>query len=309
MYMTHHFHKGILFYHEAAGQGNIFKELGQVTENLTQLCDDLTIKLSKEEGQIKSFCKEIAENNHVSTYDVLFILGGDGTLNELINGVVENNLQIPIGVLPGGTFNDFTKTLNLSQKPMQASQDLLNSQIKSFDILDVNGTYALNFAGIGLMVQNAENVQSNQKELLGKFSYVFSTIKTVSNPEIYKYKLTADGKEYSGETSMLLVANGQNVGGSKIPLEDLSPNDGKMNIFIFDNQNFSIINDFFKVKDSMNWNEISDSITHISCESATLATDPNAKLDIDGEILFETPVNIKLLKDQVKLLYLDINNQ
>ncbi|PTE31035.1 lipid kinase, partial [Mammaliicoccus fleurettii] len=173
--MTHHFHKGILFYHEAAGQGNIFKELGQVTENLTQLCDDLTIKLSKEEGQIKSFCKEIAENNHVSTYDVLFILGGDGTLNELINGVVENNLQIPIGVLPGGTFNDFTKTLNLSQKPMQASQDLLNSQIKSFDILDVNGTYALNFAGIGLMVQNAENVQSNQKELLCNFSYVFST--------------------------------------------------------------------------------------------------------------------------------------
>ncbi|MGO1989634.1 diacylglycerol/lipid kinase family protein [Mammaliicoccus vitulinus] len=307
--MTQHFHKGILFYHKAAGQGNIYKELGQVTENLTQLCDDLTIKLSKEEGQIKSYCKEIAENNHVSSFDVFFILGGDGTLNELINGVVENNLQIPIGVLPGGTFNDFTKTLNLSQKPMQASQDLLNSQIKSFDVLDVNGTYALNFAGIGLMVQNAENVESNQKELFGKFSYVFSTIKTVSNPEIYNYKLIADGKEYSGETSMILVANGQNVGGSKIPLEDLSPNDGKMNIFIFDKQNFSIINDFFKVKDSMNWNEISESITHISCESASLETDPHAKLDIDGEILFETPVDIKLLKDQVKLLYLDINNQ
>ncbi|HAL08731.1 MAG TPA: lipid kinase [Staphylococcus sp.] len=307
--MTQHFHKGILFYHKAAGQGNIYKELGQVTENLTQLCDDLTIKLSKEEGQIKSYCKEIAENNHVSSFDVFFILGGDGTLNELINGVVENNLQIPIGVLPGGTFNDFTKTLNLSQKPMQASQDLLNSQIKSFDVLDVNGTYALNFAGIGLMVQNAENVESNQKELFGKFSYVFSTIKTVSNPEIYNYRLIADGKEYSGETSMILVANGQNVGGSKIPLEDLSPNDGKMNIFIFDKQNFSIINDFFKVKDSMNWNEISESITHISCESASLETDPHAKLDIDGEILFETPVDIKLLKDQVKLLYLDINNQ
>lgn len=307
--MTQHFHKGILFYHKAAGQGNIYKELGQVTENLTQLCDDLTIKLSKEEGQIKSYCKEIAENNHVSSFDVFFILGGDGTLNELINGVVENNLQIPIGVLPGGTFNDFTKTLNLSQKTMQASQDLLNSQIKSFDVLDVNGTYALNFAGIGLMVQNAENVESNQKELFGKFSYVFSTIKTVSNPEIYNYRLIADGKEYSGETSMILVANGQNVGGSKIPLEDLSPNDGKMNIFIFDKQNFSIINDFFKVKDSMNWNEISESITHISCESASLETDPHAKLDIDGEILFETPVDIKLLKDQVKLLYLDINNQ
>lgn len=55
--MTQHFHRGILFYHEAAGQGNIYKELGQVTENLTQLCDELTIKLSKEEGQIRSYCK------------------------------------------------------------------------------------------------------------------------------------------------------------------------------------------------------------------------------------------------------------
>ena len=306
--MTQHFYKGILFYHEAAGQGNIYKELGQVSENLTQLCDELTIKLSKEEGQIRSYCKTLSAIKNEHAYDVIFILGGDGTLNELINGVVENNLQIPIGVLPGGTFNDFTKTLNLSQKPMQASQDLLSSQIKSFDVLDVNGTYALNFAGIGLMVQNAENVESNQKELLGKFSYIFSTIQTVANPEIYQYELTADNETYSGETLMILIANGQHVGGSRIPLEDLSPNDGKMNIFIFDKQNFSIINDFFKIKDSMNWNEISDSIQHISCELATLSTDPSAKLDIDGEILFETPVEIKILRDQVKLFYVDLNN-
>lgn len=306
--MKQHFHRGILFYHEAAGQGNIYKELGQVSENLTQLCDELTIKLSKEEGQIRSYCKTLSAIKNEHAYDVIFILGGDGTLNELINGVVENNLQIPIGVLPGGTFNDFTKTLNLSQKPMQASQDLLSSQIKSFDVLDVNGTYALNFAGIGLMVQNAENVESNQKELLGKFSYIFSTIQTVANPEIYQYELTADNETYSGETLMILIANGQHVGGSRIPLEDLSPNDGKMNIFIFDKQNFSIINDFFKIKDSMNWNEISDSIQHISCELATLSTDPSAKLDIDGEILFETPVEIKILRDQVKLFYVDLNN-
>ncbi|GGI41960.1 diacylglycerol/lipid kinase family protein [Mammaliicoccus stepanovicii] len=304
--MSYHFHKGILFYHKAAGQGDIYKELGQVTENLTQFCDDLTIKLSKEEGQIKSYCKELADNKHLNDYDVCFILGGDGTLNELVNGIVDNNLHMPVGVLPGGTFNDFTKTLNLSPKPMQASRDLLNSHIKSFDVLDVNGTYALNFAGIGLMVQNAENVESSHKDILGKFSYVFSTIKTVSNPEIYKYKLTADGKEYNGETSMILIANGKHVGGSKIPLEDLSPNDGKMNIFIFKNHNLSIINDFFKIKDSMNWNEISDNITHISCENATLDTQPNAKLDIDGEILFDTPVEIKLIKERIKLLYLDV---
>ncbi|OMO39127.1 lipid kinase, partial [Stenotrophomonas sp. MB339] len=90
----------MLFYHEAAGQGNIYKELGQVTENLTQVYDELTIKLSKEEGQIRSYCKTLVTDTNEQAYDVIFVLGGDGTLNELINGVVENNLQIPIGVLP-----------------------------------------------------------------------------------------------------------------------------------------------------------------------------------------------------------------
>ena len=77
--MTQHFHRGILFYHEAAGQGNIYKELGQVTENLTQLCDELTIKLSKEEGQIRSYCKTLSAITNEHAYDVIFILGGDGT--------------------------------------------------------------------------------------------------------------------------------------------------------------------------------------------------------------------------------------
>lgn len=302
--MSQHFKKGILFYHNAAGQGDINKELGQVTENLTKFCDELTIFLSKEEGQIKEKCADIAKDT-INSYDVVFILGGDGTLNELVNGVVTNNLQIPIGVLPGGTFNDFAKTLNLSPKPMQASQDLLSSKVKSFDVLNINGKYALNFAGIGLMVQNAENVASHQKQFLGKFSYVFSTLKTVSQPKVYDYTLEANGQTYTGETSMILIANGQHVGGSRVPMEDLSPTDGKMDIFIFNNYNIGIINDFFKIKDSMNWNDVSDNITHISCDSATLTTDPQAKMDIDGEILFKTPVDIKVVSNQVKLLYLD----
>lgn len=306
--MTQHFHKGVLFYHKAAGQGNLYKELGQVVENITQMCDELTVKLSKEEGDIKKFCDEIREENNGS-YDVFFILGGDGTVNELVNGVVLNDLDIPIGIIPGGTFNDFAKTLNLSPKPAPASAELLDAQVKSFDVLDINGHIALNFAGIGMMVQNSENVDSNKKKVLGKLSYVFTTIKVIADPDTYHYTVEANGESYTGETSMILIANGNFVGGSRIPLEDLSPCDGKMNIFLFKNHNMSMIKDFFQVKDSMNWNDITENITLVSADEATLKTEPNTKLDIDGEILFETPAEIKVLKEKVKLLYVDIENQ
>lgn len=306
--MTQHFNKGVLFYHQAAGQGNLYKSIGQVTESLVQMCDDLTIKLSKEEGDIKKFCDTVAQNDDHS-YDIFFILCGDGTVNELVNGVVKNELNIPIGIIPGGTFNDFAKTLNLAARPVQAAQQLLEAKVKSFDVLDINGHIALNFAGIGMMVENAENVDSNSKKVFGKLSYIFTTLKVIADPETYKYEVKANGESYSGETSMILIANGNFVGGSRIPLEDLSPCDGKMNIFLFKNHNMSLIKDFFHVKDSMNWNDITENITLVSTDEATLETTPNTKMDIDGEILFDTPAEIKLLKDKVKLLYVDIENE
>ncbi|MEJ7142133.1 lipid kinase, partial [Staphylococcus capitis] len=83
--------------------------------------------------------------------------------------------------------------------------------------------------------------------------------------------------------------NGPNIGGSRIPLTDLSPQDGKLNTFIFDDQSFSILNDIFKKRDSMNWNEITQGIDHISGQKIKLSTEPTMKIDIDGEIALETP--------------------
>ena len=65
---------------------------------------------------------------------------------------------------------------------------------------------------------------------------------------------------------MLLIANGPNIGGGRIPLTDLSPQDGEANAFIFDEQSFSILNDIFKKRDSMNWNEITEGIGHIQVD-------------------------------------------
>ena len=101
---------------------------------------------------------------------------------------------------------------------------------------------------------------------------------------------------------MLLIANGPNIGGGRIPLTDLSPQDGEANAFIFDEQSFSILNDIFKKRDSMNWNEITEGIKHIPGRHFTLSTEPNMKVDIDGEISLETPIEIEVLPKAIQLL-------
>lgn len=300
--MENKYNHGVLFYHEHSGLKKIYEGLGEVTKSLSSMCKHLSIQLSENEGDIIKYCEAIKNKDYGSDVDILFILGGDGTVNELVNGVMIHNLQLPVGIIPGGTFNDFTKTLNLDPNFKHASAQLLSAQVGSYDVMKVNDKYVLNFVGLGLIVQNAENVQEGSKDVFGKLSYIGSTFKTLMDPNKFDFSLNIDGNEQTGNTSMLLIANGPNIGGGRIPLTDLSPQDGKIDTFIFDDQSFSILNDIFKKRDSMNWNEITEGIDHIPGQHISLSTEPNMKVDIDGEISLETPIDIEVLPKAIQLL-------
>lgn len=302
MKMDQKFNHGVLFYHEHSGIKNIYEGLGEVTKSLTTICKHLSIQLSENEGDIIKYCEKIKNQDYSSDVDVVFILGGDGTVNELVNGVMKHDLNVPIGVIPGGTFNDFSKTLNLDPDFKKASEQLKSSRIESYDVMKVNDSYVLNFVGVGLIVQNAENVQEGRKDIFGKLSYIGSTVKTLMNPEYFDYTLNVDGEEYNGNISMLVIANSPNIGGGRIPLMDLSPQDGKVNSFIFDRQSFTILNDVFKKRDSMDWNEITNGIDHIAGSHITLSTEPSMKVDIDGEISLDTPITIEVLPKALQIL-------
>lgn len=300
--MENKYNHGVLFYHEHSGLKDIYEGLGEVTKSLSSMCKHLSIQLSENEGDIIKYCEAIKNDKYGSEIDILFILGGDGTVNELVNGVMQHDLHLLVGIIPGGTFNDFTKILNLDPNFKNASSQLLSAQVGSYDVMKVNDTYVLNFVGLGLIVQNAENVQEGSKDVFAKLSYIGSTVKTLMNPSKFDFELNIDGRKETGNTSMLLIANGPNIGGGRVPLTDLSPQDGKVDTFIFDDQSFSILNDIFKKRDSMNWNEITEGIDHIPGQHITLSTEPNMKVDIDGEISLETPIEIEVLPKAIQLL-------
>ncbi|MFK3832405.1 diacylglycerol/lipid kinase family protein [Staphylococcus saprophyticus] len=298
------FKHGVLFYHEHTGIKDIYRGLGDVATSLTTFCRHLSIQLSENEGDIITFCQKIKDKRYSDDVDIIFILGGDGTVNELVNGIMKSELNLPIGIIPGGTFNDFVKTLNLNPRHKMASQQLMNAELRPYDVMKINDEYALNFVGLGLIVQNAENVQNGNKDIFGKLSYVGSTVKTLLNPEHFDYKISVDDQTVDGNTSMLVVANGPFIGGSRIPLTDLSPNDGYLNTFIFKEQSLSVLNDVFKQRDSMNWNKMTEAIKHLPAKKITIETDPQMKVDIDGEINQKTPLEIEVIPNAIQILTL-----
>ncbi len=291
------FNKGILYYHEAAGQGDVHEELGQVSTNLLKMCKELVIYRSDEEGDIRKHCQVIKKED----YDAIFILGGDGTVHELINGVIEAELNLPIGILPGGTFNDFTKTLNLPPTPKEASEVLLDGRVKHIDVMQANDRYVLNFVGMGLIVENAEAVVDEKKSKLGKFSYLFSTLKTVTDPTFFDYEIEVNGQTTSGNASMIVVANGQFVGGNRIPLKELCPDDGVMHAFIFKEAGIKLFTEMIKEKSIDNWNNISKNVEQIEGTEMIIRTREPMDVDVDGEIELSTPVHITILSKRLRM--------
>ena len=90
----------VFFYHEHSGLKDIYEGLGEVTKSLTTMCKHLSIQLSENEGDIIKYCERIKNQEYSSDVDIVFILGGDGTVNELVNGVLVNDLNVPIGIIP-----------------------------------------------------------------------------------------------------------------------------------------------------------------------------------------------------------------
>lgn len=291
------YNNGILFYHDKAGQGDVHEIIGEVTKPLSKMIHHLTVYRSLEQGEIYQLLTETKQQ-----YDIYLILGGDGTVHELINGIIDGGHDKPIAILPGGTFNDFTKTLHLNPNPVRAAEQLLDAEILTYDVLKTNERYALNFSGMGLMVENSLGVNPEVKSKLGKFSYLFSAIKNVTNPKFFDYEIQVDGEYYSGTSSMIVIANGQYVGGNRIPLSELSPSDGILNVFIFKDSGFKTFTDMIGKKSEVNWNEISQSIEHISGKEVHVETKDTIDVDVDGEIDLETPLHVEVIPGKLKIL-------
>ncbi|RIO45875.1 lipid kinase, partial [Staphylococcus hyicus] len=99
------------------------------------------------------------------------------------------------------------------------------------------------------------------------------------------------------------------IGEVKRVMSDLCGSDGELSSFILNNDSNSIIKDIFSLRDSMTWNEISDNIKHIPSHHIHLSTTPRMRVDVDGEINFETPITIDIHSQKITLLTVPDTNQ
>lgn len=214
--------KCLFIYNPVSGQGQIRNHLYDIMAILSKACDDLEVFVTRKHGDAAK-CLTKKPND----YDLIVCSGGDGTLNEVVNGMINNDHQSHIGYIPAGTTNDFASSLGISKDMVEATEQLVKDHTMSFDVGKINDTYFCYIAAFGAFTKVSYDTPQDEKKVFGHLAYVLEGIKSLPDIKSYQIKAVVDDEEViEGHFVYGMITNTYTVGGvynfdrSQVSLDD-----------------------------------------------------------------------------------------
>jgi len=146
-------------------------------------------------------------------FEGIFVSGGDGSLNEVINGMLHHNIDIPVGIIPSGTSNDFARYLNMPDHIEECVDVFLKRDLKQIDVGKANNQYFINVCSGGLFTSVSQNIDLDFKNTLGKMAYYIKGIEQLPNFRPFPLRITTNEKIVEEEFYVFLVLNSTGAGG------------------------------------------------------------------------------------------------
>lgn len=224
----------MLIINPTAGRERAKYHKENLRRQLESMFDDVELRETEQSGDATLWAKEAA----LIGFDAVFSMGGDGTLNETINGLAQANKPIDFGFIPLGTINDLARALNIPLHPEVAIDMLPRCKTVKVDIAKANDRYFINTIATGIMPEAVGHVSIEQKTRLGPLAYFLTGIKARQAHETSLFKITTP-EGASIYRSPLIVAMLTNSVGS---FRNLAPqarvDDGKIWLGIFKDFNY-----------------------------------------------------------------------
>ena len=288
----------LFIYNQTAGQADTEKALAAVLPEISIHVKQLQVIQTERVGETTELCRKWGEST-----DLIIVLGGDGTVHEAINGVAELEKRPVLGILPGGTCNDFSRMLRMPQNHAKAARSLMQGKTQLLDVGKVNDHYFLNFWGVGLVAATSTNIDAGQKKVMGKLSYFLSALKTVQTAEPFQYTIQADEHHLEGEAVMILAMNGRYIGTNQIPFPNMKIDDGLLDVLIVKDSTFSSFIELFNLEELQPNNQDTEgNLQHFQASSLYVETKPFLEADMDGEIYLGTPAKLTVLPKHVQMI-------
>lgn len=217
-------------------------------------------------------------------HDLVVCCGGDGTLNEVISGVLKLGLTIPIGYIPAGTTNDFANSLKLSKRLDTAAKAILNGKPRNLDVGKFNqNRYFSYVASFGAFTGSSYTTPQASKNSIGPIAYILEGIKDVPNIRPCHVKVEVNGMLYEDDYIFGAVSNSTSIGGMvKLDSSLVDFNDGLFEIILIKNPKAPI--ELRKILISLkNKKYDKDMIVFLKASEATFYMDEPMPWSIDGE--------------------------
>lgn len=146
-------------------------------------------------------------------YDLVVAVGGDGTLNETVSGLMRLEQPPLLGYLPQGSTNDFAASLHISGDPAEAARAIVRHQVRTLDIGEWNQRNFVYVASFGAFTRSSYAAPQAAKNALGHFAYILEGMKDLSTLRPYPLRIDADGENLDGDYLFGAVSNSTSIGG------------------------------------------------------------------------------------------------
>lgn len=221
--------KILLVVNPCSGRAKMRTELLRVVETLSGADYLVTVYPTKERDDAKEKIATLKQNE----YDLIVVCGGDGTLNEVISGLMQSGIDCKLGYIPSGTLNEWSTGLNISKEIRQAAKDITRGSEISLDIGKFGEKYFSYTASFGAFTSASYTTPQDVKNVLGQAAYFFEGIKSLSNIKPIHLKFISEGKEIEGDFLFGAISNSFSVGGIvKFDKDLVALNDGLFEVLL-----------------------------------------------------------------------------
>lgn len=279
-----------IIYNPTSGRELFKRHLPEVLEKLERAGYETSCHATTGQGDAIRAAKIAVERK----YDIVIAAGGDGTLNEVVNGMAEQPYRPKLGLIPVGTTNDFARALHIPRDVLGATDIIVQGQTVPVDIGRMNEKYFINIAGGGRLTELTYEVPSKLKTMLGQLAYYLKGIEMLPSIKASEIRLEYDGKLFEGEAMLFLIALTNSVGGFEKLAPDASINDGYFTMLILKKTNLA---EFIRVVTmAIRGEHINDpNVIYTKANHIKVSSPQEVLINLDGELGGSAPCEFQNL--------------
>lgn len=283
----------------AAGQKAPELTIAKTREALAELGMGCEIHKTEGAGDAARWAARTADLD----FDLLVVVGGDGTLAEAAGGLVNSGASVPLLFVPRGTANLITMATGIPRDLKKAVHLLRSGVVHRFDIgyLPRLDRFFLLTLAIGFPAETVEEAPRSLKDKLGVGAYMWGAARKMWRPHAARFELVLDGIERQSISHVALVSNVGSIRtiGFKVG-PNASPDDGKLDVYIDEGESsFDLLN---AVLEFLAGKGEGRNVSHFTASRAKITTDPVLRVQADGEVLGDTPVEVEIRRRALPLV-------